>query len=220
MWSYFRSPGIEFGLPDPVCRGQLKPHVHTDVQIMFVTHGSRRVVLGGHRVVVPSGSALVIPSGIAHVADGDDWEGFNAYVRPEHLANRSARIIRFEQPIDGAGRLGRHDHSLQLAQLTGVLMQGETIWADPGLKAFRPGDPAMDDWPQSREGQIRKYQREAGITPHAHFNAMRLDAARRMLAAGASIAAVAADLDFTDQSHLGRQFRATFGITPGRYASG
>jgi AraC-like DNA-binding protein len=45
----------------------------------------------------------------------------------------------------------------------------------------------------------------------------RLDAVRRMLLGGASLAHVAATAGFADQSHMTRHFLKTFGLTPGRW---
>ncbi|MCK1711279.1 helix-turn-helix domain-containing protein [Bradyrhizobium sp. 143] len=57
--------------------------------------------------------------------------------------------------------------------------------------------------------------RSHGMSPGA-FRAMhRLNDARELLRRGESIAGVAAETGFADQSHLGRFFRRAFGITPG-----
>jgi AraC-like DNA-binding protein len=45
----------------------------------------------------------------------------------------------------------------------------------------------------------------------------RLDAVRRMLLAGTSLAHAAAAAGFADQSHMTRHFSKTFGLTPGRW---
>jgi len=39
-----------------------------------------------------------------------------------------------------------------------------------------------------------------------------------MIAMGQPLAQVAPELGFTDQSHLARQFKAWFGVTPGAFA--
>jgi AraC-like DNA-binding protein len=71
---------------------------------------------------------------------------------------------------------------------------------------------------RSREHVQRGFRRAFGISPGAYVRARRLDQAARMLAGDArSIAAVAAECGFTDQSHLTRLFRARFGVTPARY---
>jgi AraC-like DNA-binding protein len=47
----------------------------------------------------------------------------------------------------------------------------------------------------------------------------RLQRARRMIAAGASLAQIAIEAGFSDQSHFNRQFKKAFGMTPGRWSS-
>lgn len=56
------------------------------------------------------------------------------------------------------------------------------------------------------------------MTPHAHQINLRVDEARRRLAAGHPPAAVAADCGFADQPHLSRVFKRAVGVSPGRYA--
>jgi AraC-like DNA-binding protein len=60
-------------------------------------------------------------------------------------------------------------------------------------------------------------RRELGVAPHAFRLLARLNFARQLLRAGDPIAMVAVDAGFSDQSHLTRLFRRTFGTTPGVY---
>lgn len=220
MWSYSRSADVELGIPDPVLRRPLRPHVHASVQIMVVTAGSRRVQLGCRTICVPADGLLVIPPGIAHAAGESGWDGFNAYIDPSALADATARLLRFDHLPDWTRSIGARDGFCDLRRLAALMAQGRCVWSDPLLLPYRRESLDTAHWPQSREGQIRKYRREAGIPPHAHFKAALLDSARQRLARGEAIASVAADLGFADQSHLGRQFRAAFGTSPGRYALG
>ena len=66
---------------------------------------------------------------------------------------------------------------------------------------------------------IRVFRQEIGLSPHAYFEQVRIHRARRLLKEGALIADVAAQLGFTDQSHLHRHFRKLTGVTPGVYRS-
>jgi AraC-like DNA-binding protein len=56
-----------------------------------------------------------------------------------------------------------------------------------------------------------------GTSPYRYLTMRRLDAVRRMLLAGSSLASAAADAGFADQSHMTRHFVKTFGLTPGRW---
>lgn len=64
---------------------------------------------------------------------------------------------------------------------------------------------------------IRAFRRRLGITPHAYLVRMRLHYAAEMLLQGESIAGVAAEAGFSDQSHLTRHFKRAFGMTPKQY---
>lgn len=67
---------------------------------------------------------------------------------------------------------------------------------------------------------LRVFQRSIGLPPHAYLVQLRVARAKHLLATGQSIAAVALDTGFTDQSHLNRHFKRVVGITPGQYALG
>jgi AraC-like DNA-binding protein len=56
-----------------------------------------------------------------------------------------------------------------------------------------------------------------GTSPYRYLTMRRLDAARRLLLAGTSLAHAAAAAGFADQSHMTRHFTKTFGLAPGRW---
>jgi AraC-like DNA-binding protein len=72
----------------------------------------------------------------------------------------------------------------------------------------------------SRFQLYRQFLERYGVPPSAYQRQVRLREARRRLAAGVAIAAVAAETGFADQSHLTRWFRRTYGITPRVYQQG
>jgi len=63
----------------------------------------------------------------------------------------------------------------------------------------------------------RAFKVAFGIAPHAYLVQLRLAFARRLLADGALPVAVASELGFADQSHLGRWFMRAYGMTPAAY---
>ncbi|VVD95672.1 AraC family transcriptional regulator [Pandoraea terrigena] len=56
-----------------------------------------------------------------------------------------------------------------------------------------------------------------GTSPYRYLTMRRLDAVRRMLLTGTSLADAAAAAGFADQSHMTRHFSKTFGLTPGHW---
>jgi AraC family transcriptional regulator len=64
----------------------------------------------------------------------------------------------------------------------------------------------------------RAFRRFCGATPGQFLLSVRLDRAARLLAVnGLSVAEIALECGFADQSHLTRQFRRAFGMPPARF---
>jgi AraC-like DNA-binding protein len=64
---------------------------------------------------------------------------------------------------------------------------------------------------------VRAFRREVGIPPHKYLLALRVSHAKRMLLRGSTVAEVATQIGFYDESHLGKYFRQIVGVTPGAY---
>lgn len=67
---------------------------------------------------------------------------------------------------------------------------------------------------------LRTFRERYGLPPHAFQLQQRINVAKRMLAEGFSIAEVAFELGFTDQSHFTKKFKAFVGATPRQYQQG
>jgi AraC-like DNA-binding protein len=65
----------------------------------------------------------------------------------------------------------------------------------------------------------RQFRRAFGTSPDRYRRMRRLAAARAAIAAGAPLAAAAAETGFADQSHMTRHFTRAYGLTPGRWAA-
>ncbi|WP_440465665.1 AraC family ligand binding domain-containing protein [Pseudomonas sp. YH-1] len=63
----------------------------------------------------------------------------------------------------------------------------------------------------------RQFKKAFGQSPHAYLVRLRLRKARALLAAGLTPSAVAAEVGFADQSHLGVWFRRAYRLTPAAY---
>ncbi len=66
----------------------------------------------------------------------------------------------------------------------------------------------------------RLFKQRYGLPPHALQTQLRLRHARRKLLEGSAVGTVALEVGFSDQSHLTRQFKRVYGVTPAVYARG
>ncbi|MGV9347453.1 AraC family transcriptional regulator [Streptomyces spiralis] len=64
---------------------------------------------------------------------------------------------------------------------------------------------------------LRAFRQVYGMPPHTWLTDARVRRARRLLDAGTAPAQAAADVGFTDQSHLSRHFSRIVGVPPGAY---
>jgi AraC-like DNA-binding protein len=65
----------------------------------------------------------------------------------------------------------------------------------------------------------REFRAVLGTSPHRYLVGRRLAWARSLIIAGADLAEAALAAGFADQSHMTRQFKARYGVTPGRWAA-
>jgi AraC-like DNA-binding protein len=65
----------------------------------------------------------------------------------------------------------------------------------------------------------RAVRKQSGMTPYGLVLEIRIEHAKTMLTRGVSIADVAHEAGFADQSHLTRHFRRRTGLTPKRYCA-
>ena len=64
---------------------------------------------------------------------------------------------------------------------------------------------------------IRLFKKAFGMTPHQYILSQRLNRAKALLLQGESIAEVALECGFSDQSHLYKYFKEVFGVSPKAY---
>ncbi|GGK75836.1 AraC family transcriptional regulator [Amphritea balenae] len=70
----------------------------------------------------------------------------------------------------------------------------------------------------SRYQFLRRFEKTCGITPHAWLTRLRLEyACRKIRCSDSTIAQIATDTGFYDQSHFNRAFRQAYGAAPSRY---
>jgi len=65
---------------------------------------------------------------------------------------------------------------------------------------------------------LRVFRAEVGMPPHAYLESVRIREAQRLIESGKPLAEVAAEVGFSNQSHLTHRFKQIIGATPGQYA--
>lgn len=64
----------------------------------------------------------------------------------------------------------------------------------------------------------REFKKSMGITPWEYLSDFRISQSKKLLLESETIADIAIELGFVDQSHFSRTFRKTVGIPPGKYS--
>jgi len=65
---------------------------------------------------------------------------------------------------------------------------------------------------------IQTFRNAVGMPPHRYLIQIRIRQAKRLIGQGRTLAEVASETGFADQSHLNRHFKSLTGLTPGQYA--
>jgi AraC-like DNA-binding protein len=65
---------------------------------------------------------------------------------------------------------------------------------------------------------LRVFGADVGMPPYAYLESVRIRHTQRLIKAGKPLAEVAAEVGFSSQSHMTRQFKNIIGVTPGQYA--
>jgi len=199
----------------------LPAHFHEEDQLVLVLCGRRRLIIGSDIFSAEAGETLFIPAGVIHssLAEEQDLLCVNAYlpVGCDALASLRQSLTMAWQ----AGKLGSREDVL--AMLQGYRMPLDapvTARRDLGRLRILPNASvaeAASAHGLSREHYSRQFRLLHGVPPQVYRLLQRLNLARDRLRVGGSIAEVALDTGFTDQSHLSRAFKRAFGVSPGRY---
>jgi AraC-like DNA-binding protein len=105
-------------------------------------------------------------------------------------------------------RIGREHRAVKLAKAYLEALPGENVSLETLARAAGIGPFHL----------CRVFRQETGLSPHAYHVLVRVRLAKALLMQGIPLAQVAVDAGFSDQAHLTRHFKRTFGVTPGRYA--
>ncbi|NNE01343.1 MAG: AraC family transcriptional regulator [Pirellulaceae bacterium] len=127
------------------------------------------------------------------------------------LFNQQRKVVALagvKRPFENTDApAGGHNRLLKVVQFVTTHYSEEIVVADLAKQA------------RISQSQLhREFTRLFGITPNAYLREVRVGVARHLLeTTQLSIALIAADTGFYDQSHLTRQFKTSTGITPTQY---
>jgi AraC-like DNA-binding protein len=68
-----------------------------------------------------------------------------------------------------------------------------------------------------RYALARQFRMRLGTSPYRYLSMRRLDRAKSLMRDNCSLAEAAVESGFVDQSHMTRQFKRAYGLSPGRW---
>lgn len=229
IWTYWRPVTVDI-VELALVQGEdvaLPHHFHDEDQVTFVIAGFRRFLIGAQSVTVGPGQGVCIPAGQPHrsLPEPNGVVCINLYLHASAcdtraLLDRLAMLWHQGVRLDGdtLADLAR-EYRRAVPVNNAVPMNTIVPLPLPCGSAVSVATLARE-FGMSREGYSRAFRRAYGMPPQTFDIVGRLNGARKLLRAGASLADAAAAAGFADQSHLGRWFRRVFGVTPGRYRTG
>jgi AraC-like DNA-binding protein len=144
----------------------------------------------------------------------------------ERLAESPSWAARLDLLDHEFGRLGSSSDSGADVKIGGALSP-EVDWLRRQLAASHgalPVEPLMDETGWSRRHVTERFRRQLGASPKAYARLLRFEHVSALLSAlpstpGRTVADVAIDAGYYDQSHLTRDFTAMGGMTPGAFVA-
>lgn len=207
----------------------LSAHFHNETQISVVYAGQRLFQIGNQCFQISAGQFAVISGGTPHRSrglGGIPTKSRDIFINPTRFAIEDQSRILVGSVSDACN----FDDDVSIEEILRKIALNRVSEQKLRLVKSLPNDIVKlvrdsrlsiammaSCSSMSREGFIRRFAREMGMTPHAYRLAHRATEARSLLRKNSPPAAVAYECGFADQSHLGRVFRKNFGTTPATY---
>ena len=177
--------------------------------------------VGGHQIGVQV--ELTAAGALALLGD---VEAYNDAVVPLHVAlgaDGPRLLDRLASAPSWAARLDLLDEDFSARQVPAL--SPEVVWLRRQLGASRGRarvEPLLDETGWSRRHVTDAFRRQIGLPPKTYARLVRFRHATALLMdpdAGRTVADVAMEAGYYDQSHLTREFATLAGVTPGSYAA-
>lgn len=167
---------------------------------------------------------------LAHGID-PDADGEVEFTAPVLSDRRIAQ--RFSYAFHGLSEHSSLAGEEALLVLTAGLLSARSAGlTDPLHPGLRRAKALIDDAPDtdisltrladeaglSRFQVLRSFAAHYGLTPHAYLMQRRANLARNLIRSGRPLADIAFEAGYADQSHMTRDFRRRYGLTPAAFA--
>lgn len=160
----------------------------------------RRITCSGGRASIDVGAAILM-----------------RHIDPS-IVQKALRILQVDEPHKANAP---QPHPPGLAPSAHPKIKRAILLMEQHLSAALTVDELAGKLDMSVRQLERLFKSETGSTPQAYAKAMRMRVAAWMLThSDKTVSAIASSCGFSDASHMGREFRHAFGVSPGAYRAG
>lgn len=177
-------------------------------RMLYLEPALLQEALGGRRLPFVADPVVTDPafrSALAAMLE-DLASGIDDLARTQFVASAADALSRH------AGWASRGECAIDLRSIERVRAYLREQLAEPVCSAELEAVSGLDRFSLSRQ-----FRAACGTSPHRYLTMRRLDRARSLIGRGLPLADVAVASGFADQSHLNRQFKKAFGMTPGAW---
>lgn len=167
-------------------------------------------------VILPRGAHLVSPSPVRNAENVKDL--FTSLIEEDAESTQGRNAIAALLALILAGRHGNQAGSVR-PQATEPFPSQLRRMIESSPEDKIPLTFLASQSNTTPTSVLRAFRRNHGVTPHAFQTILRVNRAKKLLLRIPSLAAVANEVGFYDQSHFSKVFRDYCGVTPSFYRS-
>lgn len=230
-------PGAELHDGEDVGTFATDWHFHEGWQLVALTQGERHYQLRDGYVVARPGQLVVLPPRLVHKARCIPGTSFKIAMVPVPGLEGAVPVTQSAPRLIDAfvsifGSLAHEKGASVLSNVQEILAHSipaaSTLTLPNPVRRMESYILERTDQPLSLEAlssitglsrsrMVHVFSEHVGLSPLAYHSRARLMRARALIAQGWSLSDTSAHLNYSDQSHFGRQFKRVYAMTPGQY---